>query len=64
MLLDDSTIKSQAAIVVHNFWAQAGKLGIFDYSTGLSYMLDLLVAGEEEAFADALERLGYTITRD
>lgn len=49
-------------VVAHNFWAQAGKLGIYDYSTGLPELLDALIKGNEEDFADALERSGYSVT--
>lgn len=53
-----------AQTVAHNFWAQATKVGIYDASTGLPELLDLLISEYEEEFADALERSGYTVTKD
>lgn len=48
-------------LVAHNFWAQADKLGIWDSTTGLPQLIDLLIKGNEEYFADALERAGFNI---
>jgi len=50
--------------VTHNFWAQAGKCNIHDHSTGLSELLDALIKGNEEDFAEALERAGYTVSHE
>lgn len=48
-------------LVVHNFWTQASKLGIVDHTTGLPQLLDALIKDNEEDFADALERAGFTV---
>lgn len=55
---------SPIQIVVHNFWAQAEKLHILDDPSNLTSLLELLVDGNEEDFADALEAKGYTVTKD
>lgn len=47
--------------MIHNFWAQATKLGIFDNTTGLPELLDALIADYEEAFVEAIERRGYEV---
>jgi hypothetical protein len=57
-------IMTNTELVVHNFWAQTGKLGIYDHSTGLPELLDALIVGNEEDFADALERAGYSVTNE
>lgn len=56
--------KSRALTIVQNFWAQAGNSGIYDHTTGLPDLIDLLIGNEEDVFVEALERLGYTITKD
>lgn len=48
-------------LVVHNFWAQASKLGIYDNTTGLPELIDALIAENEEDFIEAIERCGYQV---
>lgn len=48
-------------LVVHNFWAQASKLGIYDNTTGLPELIDALIAENEEDFIEAIERRGYQV---
>jgi len=51
-------------LVAHNFWTQAGNCNIYDHSTGLPELIDLLIKDNEDYFIEAIERLGYTVTQD